>query len=115
MVGTGPSLRIECRIPGGDCNPYLAYTAALASGFDGIENRIEPPSRFDGDAYASEALNHVPRTLREANDYFRDSAVTRRLLGDGVVDHYAHFFTTEADAFDAAVTDWERHRYFERI
>jgi glutamine synthetase len=115
VVGAGPSLRIECRIPGGDCNPYLAYTAALASGLDGIEQCIEPPPRFDGDAYSSSELEPVPRTLRAATDRFRDSAVTRRLLGDDVVDHYAHFYSTEVDAFDAAVTDWERQRYFERI
>jgi glutamine synthetase len=115
VVGSGPSLRIECRIPGADCNPYLAYTAAVASGIDGIEQRIEPPPRFDGDAYSSDALERVPRTLRAATDRFRSSDVTRRLLGVDVVEHYSHFFDTEATAFDAAVTDWERQRYFERI
>jgi glutamine synthetase len=37
------------------------------------------------------------------------------LLGDEVVDHYSHFYRSECDAYDSAVTDWERHRYFERI
>jgi len=115
VVGEGSSLRIECRIPGADCNPYLAYTAAIASGFDGIENQIEPPAAFDGDAYSAESLERVPRTLRAANERFAASQVTRRLLGDSVVDHYAHYFDTEASAYEAAVTDWERQRYFERI
>ena len=46
VVGQGPSLRIESRVPGADCNPYLAYAAALFSGLDGIANRIEPPPAF---------------------------------------------------------------------
>lgn len=115
IVGHGSSLRIESRIPGADCNPYLAYTAALASGFDGIRNRIEPPPAFTGDVYQAQELPHVPRTLRAATDLFEASAFARRALGDGVVDHYTRTFRVEQAAFDAAVTDWERRRYFERI
>ena len=54
VVGKGPSLRIECRIPGADCNPYLCFAAALASGLDGIANQIEPPPLFEGDVYAAQ-------------------------------------------------------------
>jgi glutamine synthetase len=107
-------MRIECRLPGADANPYLAFAAALASGMDGIANRIEPPAEFHGDAYSSD-VPALPSTLAEANRLFADSTETRRLLGDAVVDHYAHFFATECAAYDAAVTDWERARYFERI
>jgi len=115
IVGEGPAKRIECRIPGADVNPYLAYAAALASGLDGIEHGTEPPARLDGDAYASPDLPPLPRTLREAVEAFDTSAFARQALGDEVVDHYAHFFRTEVAQFDAAVTDWERRRYFERI
>lgn len=115
VVGRGKSLRIECRIPGADCNPYLAFTAALASGLDGIQNRIEPPPMFSGDVYSASHLRALPKTLREATDTFSKSAFTRAALGDAVVDHYTHFFTVEQDAYDKAVTDWERKRYFERI
>ncbi|MDP6821896.1 MAG: glutamine synthetase family protein [Dehalococcoidia bacterium] len=115
VVGNGDSLRIECRLPGADCNPYLAYTAALASGLDGIENRIEPPPALDGDGYTSPGVAGLPATLREANDEFRTSEFVRTSLGDEVVQHYAHFFETEQKSFDGAVTDWERLRYFERI
>jgi glutamine synthetase len=115
VVGRGSSLRIECRIPGADCNPYLAYAAALASGLDGIANQIEPPPIFEGDVYAAQHLPRVPYTLREATGLFANSEFTRQTLGDEVVDHYAHFFRSEQSAFDAAVTDWERTRYFERI
>jgi glutamine synthetase len=115
VVGHGPSLRIESRIPGADCNPYLAYTAALAAGLDGIRNQIEPPARFEGDVYQAKTLPHVPHTLREATEIFAQSAFVRHVLGAEVVEHYAHFYRTEQASFDAAVTDWERRRYFERI
>lgn len=115
VVGAGPSLRIECRIPGADVNPYLSFAAAIASGLDGIANRIEPPPPFDGDVYAAQQLPHVPRTLREATQRFAASTFVREALGPAVQDHYTHFFTVEQDAYDAAVTDWERRRYFERI
>jgi glutamine synthetase len=115
VVGSGKNLRVECRIPGADCNPYLAFAGALASGLDGIENRIEPPDIFEGDVYVAEDLPHVPKTLRDATDLFEKSAFARSVFGESVVDHYAHFFRTEQAAYDHSVTDWERARYFERI
>jgi len=115
IVGSGSALRIECRIPGGDVNPYLAYAAAIASGLDGIANKIEPPAEFHGDAYTSGDVPTVPTTLAEALDRFQNSTDARRLLGDAVVDHYSHFLTMERNAYEAAVTDWEMRRYFERI
>ena len=115
VVGKGASLRIECRIPGADCNPYLAFAAALASGLDGIRQQTEPPPIFTGDIYAAAHLPRVPYSLREATEGFANSAFARAAFGAAAVDHYAHFFRTEQQAFDRAVTDWERKRYFERI
>jgi len=115
VVGKGPSLRIECRIPGADCNPYLAYAAALASGLDGIEKKIEPPAMFEGDMYAAEKITRVPATLRDATEAFEKSAFAKKAFGAEVVEHYAHFFRAEEAAYEKAVTDWERQRYFERI
>ena len=115
VVGHDQSLRIESRIPGADCNPYLAYAAALFSGLDGIVNQIEPPDIFTGDVYAAQHLPHVPHTLREATANLAASRFARQVLGDDVVDHYVHFFEVEQAAYDKAVTDWERKRYFERI
>jgi glutamine synthetase len=114
IVGTGQGMRIECRLPGADANPYMAFAAALASGLDGIANQIEPPPEFHGDAYSSDGPS-LPTTLADANRLFSQSKETRRLLGDAVVDHYSHFFASEVAAYDAAVTDWEQRRYFERI
>ncbi len=115
VVGTGSGLRIECRLPGADCNPYLVYAAALASGLDGIAQQIEPPPLFEGDVYAADELPEVPKTLRDATDLFEASDFAKRVFGEAVVEHYTHFFRTEQAAYDEAVTDWERQRYFERI
>ena len=115
VVGRGPSLRIECRIPGADCNPYLAFAASLASGLDGIKHKIEPPECFEGDIYAAKHLPRVPYTLQEAVAKFEASAFAKKAFGENVVEHYAHFFNKEQEAYNQAVTDWERKRYFERI
>jgi glutamine synthetase len=115
VVGEGPSLRIECRIPGADCNPYLAFAAVLASGLDGIEKKWEPPPIFEGDMYAARDLPTVPGTLSEAIDQFEKSPFVREALGAEVAEHYAHFYRVEQQAYDRAVTDWERRRYFEQI
>lgn len=114
VVGKGKSLRIECRIPGADVNPYLAYAAAMASGLAGIEHKIEPPEIFIGDIYAANHLPRVPYTLEEATESFANSEFSKKAFGEKVVEHYAHFFRTEAAAYRNAVTDWERKRYFER-
>ena len=80
VVGSGGSLRIECRVPGADCNPYLAYAAALASGLDGIANKIEPPDIFEGDIYAARHLPRVPYTLEQAVDNFENSDFAQRRI-----------------------------------
>jgi glutamine synthetase len=115
VVGSGPSLRIECRIPGADCNPYLAYAATIASGLAGIDARLEPPDELRGDVYRAQHVPRVARTLEHAAAGFAASDLARSAFGDDVVDHYAHFHDVEVAAYHAAVTDWERSRYFERI
>jgi glutamine synthetase len=115
VVGEGQSLRIECRIAGADANPYLALAATLASGMDGIASKTEPPKAFAGDAYAAKNIPRVPYTLAQAADAFEKSEFARQAFGADVVEHYSHFFRSEVAAYDKAVTDWERRRYFERI
>jgi glutamine synthetase len=115
VVGAGESLRVECRVPGADCNPYLTYAALLAAGLDGLADQSEPPELFSGDVYSTQDVPHVPRTLPEALDLFESSELAKEVFGEKVVEHYVHFFRSEQQAYDQAVTDWERHRYFERI
>ena len=114
IVGHGPSLRIECRIPGADANPYLAYAATIAAGLDGIRNKIEPPPIFQGNVYQAADLPQVPRTLRAAIGELERSELAREAFGADVVAHYLHFLRTEQRKFDEAVTCWERARFFER-
>ena len=56
----------------------------------------------------------MPHTLNESIAALESSAFAREAFGDAVIDHYLHFFRTEQRKFDAAVTDWERRRYFEQ-
>lgn len=115
VVGSGSGLRIENRMPGADANPYLAFAAMIAAGLAGIEEKLPCPAPHEGNAYAGGSLPALPRTLREAALLLDSSALARRALGDSMVDFYAHTARLEADAFDNAVTDWERRRYFEQI
>ncbi len=115
IVGKENSLRIETRIPGADVNPYLAYAAAIASGLDGIKNKIEPPEIFTGDVYTAPNLKQVPRTMNDAIAAFEKSDFIRKAFGNDVFEHYLHFYKTEIEIFSNAVTDWERKRYFEQI
>ncbi|MHB1906928.1 MAG: glutamine synthetase family protein [Acidimicrobiales bacterium] len=114
VVGHGPSLRVECRIPGGDVNPYLTVAALVAAGLAGVEAGLGLPAPFAGNAYLADAPR-VPTSLHEAVDLLEASAVARAAFGDEVVEHYVNAGRVEVAAFDAAVTDWERYRGFERL
>ncbi|WP_431923464.1 glutamine synthetase family protein [Amycolatopsis tucumanensis] len=114
VVGHGDSLRVENRVPGGDVNPYLAVAALIAAGLHGIENELPLEDEFTGNAYHSDKPT-VPTTLREAAELLADSKVAREAFGEDVVEHYLNAARVELTAFDAAVTDWERQRGFERL
>ncbi len=114
VLGAGPAKRIECRLPGADVNPYLVLAALIAGGLHGVEASLELEPELTGNAYAS-GRPRVPATMRDARDLFAGSAVARHAFGDDVVDHYLNCARVELGAFDAAVTDWERERGFERL
>lgn len=114
VVGHGASLRFENRVPGGDVNQYLAIAGMIAAGLHGVEHELELEDALAGNGYTSDKPR-VPSTLREAADLFEASTVARAAFGDAVVDHYVHAARVEIEAFDAAVTDWERVRGFERL
>ncbi|MGW2396103.1 glutamine synthetase family protein [Kitasatospora sp. NPDC001664] len=114
VVGHGPSLRFENRVPGGDVNPYLALAALIAAGLHGVEHQLPLEPEFTGNAYASDAPR-VPSTLRDAVAAFEGSEAAALAFGKDVVRHYAHAGRVELAAYDAAVTDWERRRGFERL
>ncbi len=113
VVGSGPALRAETRIPGGDVNPYLAFSALLAAGLYGIENALELGPALEGNAYESGA-DRFPSTLREAIAALENGTMARAALGDDVVEHYLNYARTEQALFDKVVTNWERERLYER-
>jgi glutamine synthetase len=115
VVGHGNSLRVECRIPGADANPYIVYAALIAAGLDGITNKIEPPPIFEGDIYQAAGLPRVPGCLRDAIAAFEKSELAQTAFGADVKEHYLHFLRTEQRKFDEVVTDWEKARFFERV
>ncbi|MGA4984931.1 glutamine synthetase family protein [Streptomyces cellulosae] len=114
VVGHGRSLRFENRLPGGDVNPYLAVAGMVAAGLHGIEQRLELPEACAGNAYTA-GFEHVPTTLREAAELWERSEIAKAAFGEEVVAHYRNMARVEIDAFDAAVTDWELRRSFERM
>ncbi len=114
-VGEHKAFRVECRIPGADANPYLAFAATVAAGMWGIANKVEAPPMFEGNAYEAKDVPRVPSSLHEAIDAFRDSSAAREMFGDFVFEHLLNTAVQEQSIFDnLCVTDWELQRYFER-
>jgi glutamine synthetase len=114
VVGHGLGMRVENRVPGGDVNQYLATAALIAGGLYGIEHELELEPMFEGNAYGSDAPR-VPTTLREAAELFGQSEIAQEAFGVDVVEHYLNNARIEVQAFDSAITDWERVRGFERF
>ena len=115
MVGHGAGLRLENRLPGGDVNPYLALAGMLASGLRGIDQELRARAGVRGQRLpvrppqGPDLAAGGPRPVRGL------LGRAREMLGDAVVDHYVNNADVELAAFDAAVTDWERYRSFERM
>ncbi len=114
LCGEGSSIRVECRIPGADANPYLAFAATIAAGLHGIEKKLDLEPKFVGNAYAAKGIREIPKTLREALALLDKSKVLRAAMGDDVIDHYLHAGNWEQFEYDRRVTDWERLRGFEQ-
>jgi glutamine synthetase len=114
LVGHGAGLRAENRVPGGDVNPYLAVAAMIAAGLHGIDNELPLEPAVEGNAYLDTSAK-VPHTLRDALELWQKSDLAREAFGAEVVEHYANYARVELEAYDAAVTDWELQRCFERL
>ena len=115
LVGHGPSLRVECRVPGGDVNPYLALAGLIAASLSGVRESRPLPPPLTGNAYTADGLPRVPDTLDEALALWESSELAAATFGADVVAHYATMAQVELDAYRRVVTDWELRRYFERI
>jgi glutamine synthetase len=116
LVGRGPSYRVENRIPGGDVNPYYAYSATIAAGLDGIERQLPMPAMLEGNAWTNDDVRLVPTSMHQALDRFAECKMIRAAFGDDVYDHVLTSARGELTAFDShTVTDWESRRYYERV
>ncbi|UWR05499.1 glutamine synthetase family protein (plasmid) [Ruegeria conchae] len=114
LCGDGTkAIRIECRIPGSDMNPYLAMAGMLAAGIAGIEQGLELQAPTKGDVYQGES-GMIPGNLREARDALHASTMLRAALGDEAIDHYVRAAEVEIEEFERVVTDYEIARGFER-
>ena len=108
------AVRVECRIPGSDVNPYLACAALLAAGLKGIEDKLALEPELSGDMYAAKGIREIPKNLRDAAAKMNGSKMLRAAFGDDVIDHYHHACEWEISETDRVVTDFERQRGFER-
>jgi glutamine synthetase len=115
VVGHGPARRFEVRAGGSDLNPYMALSAIIAAGLNGVDRGLELEPAYEGNAYLATDMPRLPTTLRDARDLFATSELARGAFGDEVVDHYVNAADVELAAFETAVTDWERRRGFERL
>ena len=115
LVGHGASLRVENRVPGGDVNPYLALAAMAAGALHGLDQELSLEAAMPGNAYADADAARVPSTLAGALRAFAGSDLARRAFGEEMVEHYVNNARVELAAYDAAVTDWELTRGFERL
>lgn len=111
------SCRLEHRVPGADCNPYLVMAAMLAGGLHGIEKQLTPPDLLVGNAYALPAAEvpQVPRDLGEAVRRFSAGTLAREYFGAMFTEYYAEYKRLEWRAFCSAVTDWEKRQYLEMV
>lgn len=106
-------IRIESRIGSADASPYHVIAACLAAGTAGVEQQLRPPPPVTGDAYQVDAAPRLPGSLAEAAAHLSTSEFARKAFGDAFVDVLSTVCEREAARFAAAVTDWERHRYFD--
>jgi len=107
-------VRVECRIPGSDVNPYLACAALLAAGLAGIEGKMTLEPEMTGDMYNTDGIREIPKNLRDAAAALNGSAMLRAAFGDDVVDHYVRNAEWEIQETDRVVTDFELQRLLER-
>ncbi|MBA2763874.1 MAG: glutamine synthetase [Thermoleophilaceae bacterium] len=114
VVGHDEALRMENRLPGADVNPYLAVAAMIAAGLHGIDEGLDLEPALEGSAYDSDKPR-VPSNLYTARDLFAESTIARDAFGEDVVDHYLNRARVEIEAWESAVTDWERFRGVERL
>lgn len=100
--------RVENRIIGMDCNPYLAIASSLASGYLGLVNAIEPKAEKSGEVDEDASAALLPRNLDDALEAFEDATELRAVLGEDFCSMYAAIKQAELEEFHSEVSTWER-------
>src|SRR5438034_5234058 len=114
LVGSGPSLHVENRFPGGDMNAYLTYAAMVGAGLYGIEHELPLAPEFKGNGYLATGVPRMPRALYEAIRELESSMAAVEIFGQDVIDHYLNAARVEQETYDSIVHPWDRERYLER-
>lgn len=120
-LGRESSTRAELRCPDPSCNPYLAFSAMLATGLDGVDKNMDcPPAvnnlniyEMDKKALEKLGIKQLPGSLDEALDELRENDVIRAALGENIYEAFERAKRAETDAFRTRVTDWEIEYYLE--
>lgn len=114
----GSGTRAEFRIPDPSCNPYLALTAILAAGLDGLEQNLTPPPPIERSVYdlsvrdkRKYGVSELPTTLREALEALHKNRVIRDALGKPLYDSFLDAKQLEWDSYRIAVHQWELDQY----
>jgi glutamine synthetase len=115
LTGGSKSCRLETRVVGSDTNPYLALSACLASGLYGIKNQLSLQAATEGNGYRDESHGRFPKSLDDANQAMKNSAVAKEIFGETFVTHFTQTRDWEVRQFAKVVTDWETKRYLEII
>ncbi|MGB1034854.1 MAG: glutamine synthetase family protein, partial [Primorskyibacter sp.] len=100
------SRRVENRMAGMDCNPYLGIAASLACGYLGLMQGIKPSAPFHGDAYEGEA--DIPQVLGQALDLFDAATDLHDVLGPEFARVYSIVKRAEYEEFLQVISPWER-------
>ena len=105
-ISTPDARRVENRLAGMDCNPYLGIAASLACGYLGMMNEVRPSKQFHGDAYEGET--DIPRVMGEALDLFEGAEELHDILGPEFARVYSIVKRAEYDEFLQVISPWER-------
>ncbi|NLK72572.1 MAG: type I glutamate--ammonia ligase [Clostridiales bacterium] len=117
----GASTRIELRNPDPSANPYLALTAVIAAGLDGIKNNIQPPAPVTSNVYdmgneemKEKGIENLPTNLKEAILELIKDDVLKEALGNHIYEKFIDAAYIEWNEYCKSISEWEIERYLRK-
>jgi len=117
-LGREKSMRIEYRVPDPACNPYLAFSAMLSAGLEGIEKKYPLPAPANDNIYqmteqqrVKSRIQALPEDLLEAIKLTEKSELVKKALGEQLFDFFIRNKKMEWDEYKAQVTQYETNKY----